>query len=113
MGAEEDTGGLLAGLTEVLAKIKELETSAKAAPKEEKKLSPEAAAKVDEMVKTFQKSMSTPGPALEEDELHACALMAARRYSTDEVATLLKRFVDTSDPLTAGEASKTTMFKSI
>jgi hypothetical protein len=123
----EDKSKLVEGLMDVMAKLKEIEASAaNSAP-----APPVKNEKVEEAVRAFEQSMSQgDGDAkvpIEEDELHACALMAARRYTAgagtaasptpaDETWILLQRFLGVASAgsaLSPGEASKTKVFKGI
>merc|ERR1712232_1442157 len=100
-----------------MAKLKDLETAqanAPAAPAE-----PVKNEKVEAAVRAFEASMKNEGKevpeaqALKEDELHACALMSARHFSDADSQSILQRFISVDGQLSAGEASKTLVFKSI
>merc|ERR1711924_545993 len=116
-GLGEDKSKLVEGLMEVLGKLKELEKNPPT-PKE-----PVKNEKVEEAVKAFESSMKSGAAeevALEEDELNACATMATRRYTgsidgrvAKEARSLLERLAEEPPTLSAGEASKTAVFKSI
>jgi len=104
-------------LMEVMAKLKELEStqgSETAAPQKD----PMKSEKIDAAVKAFEDSMKSSDGAeaqpIREDNLHACALMAARRFAAvDESQKALERFVGTDSSLSPGEAAKTAVFRSI
>lgn len=110
--ANEDKGSLVAGLMEVMNKLKELESNPPAPTQD-----PVKNEKVEEAVRAFEQSMKPEGAAepkpLEDDELRACALMSIRRFGgSAEAQTLLQRFSD-EQAVSPGEASKSTVFKGI
>jgi len=120
--AEEDRGNLVDGLRQVMQKLAELEKREDGpAP------APVKNEKVEAAVQAFENSMKKgdvdESSPIQQDELHACALMAARRYCAgaggdsptpaNSAWILLTRLVSTEAPLSPGEASKTTLFKSM
>jgi hypothetical protein len=120
--ASEDKGKLVESLMEVMAKLKDLEADQKAAGPAPVK-DPMKSEKIQEAVRAFEASMKSSeadeSQPIQEDQLHACTLMSARRYagagdtSAKETRDLLERFAAAESPLSPGEAAKSVIFRGI
>jgi len=116
--------GEIEALHELLAKMTELQ--AQGGQEQAEPAQHESVAKVEQMMNEIEakrKLEESGGDApLVEDELHACALLAARRYTAGSgeeataVHTLLTRFAageSASSALSAGEAAKSAVFRGV
>jgi hypothetical protein len=117
--------GEIEALHELLAKMTELQGQV-GQEQEQEPAQHESVAKVEQMMNEIEakrKLEESGGDApLVEDELHACALLAARRYTAGSgeeataVHTLLTRFAaggEASSALSAGEAAKSAVFRGV